>query len=145
MAEDFVLTLRRLRADRWRLGRSLLLGALVLAALWSWWAVSARITVRVSSLEARLEVADSSMTDMLALIERIRNEPAPEADLKLAKDFLTGSFPRQIETPQQVAGQVATARLRGLPDDYLETYRERVAAVSAAEVQRVAAEIQAGG
>jgi predicted Zn-dependent peptidase len=90
--------------------------------------------------EVRNEVADSSMTEMLGLIERIRSEPAPDADLELAKDFLTGSFPRQIETPQQVAGQVATARMRGLADDYLETYRERVAAVSAAEVQRVAAE-----
>jgi zinc protease len=90
--------------------------------------------------EVRNEVADSSMADMLALIDRIRSEPAPDADLKLAKDFLTGSFPRQIETPQQVAGQVATARLRGLPDDYLEKYRDRVAAVNAAEVQRVAAQ-----
>jgi zinc protease len=88
--------------------------------------------------EVRNEVADSSLTEMLALIERIRTEPVPNADLKLAKDFLTGSFPRQIETPQQVAGQVATARLRGLPDDYLETYRDRVAAVDATEVQRVA-------
>ena len=90
--------------------------------------------------EVRNEVADSSLADMLALIERLRSEPVPEADLKLAKDYLTGSFPRQIETPQQVAGAFATARLRGLPDDYLEKYRGRVAVVDAAAVQQVASQ-----
>jgi zinc protease len=89
--------------------------------------------------EVRNEVADSSMAEMLALIDRIRTQPVPDADLTLAKDFLSGSFPREIETPQQVAGRVATARLRGLPDDYLEKYRDRVAAIDAAELQRVAA------
>lgn len=90
--------------------------------------------------EVRNEVADSSMAEVLAVIDRLRSQPVPAEDLELAKDYLTGSFPRQIETPQQVAGQVATARLRGLPDDYLERYRQRVAGVDAAEVQRVAIE-----
>lgn len=88
--------------------------------------------------EVRNEVTDSSLTEMLSLIDRIRSEPVPDDDLSLAKNSITGSFPRQIETPQQVAGQLATVRLRGLPDDYLETYRDRVAAVTAADVQQVA-------
>ncbi len=87
--------------------------------------------------EVRNEVTDSAMTGMFELLDRIRDERVPEKDLNLAKDFMTGSFPRQIETPQQVAGRIATARLRRLPKDYLEKYRERVAAVDAAEVQRV--------
>lgn len=88
--------------------------------------------------EVRNDVADSALADMLAVIDRIRSRPVPAEDLDLARDYLTGSFPREIETPQQVAGQVATARLRGLPDDYLARYRQRVADVDGAELQRVA-------
>jgi predicted Zn-dependent peptidase len=91
-----------------------------------------------ASAEVRNEVADSSLHEMFTLLERLRSEHVPEADLTLAKDYITGSFPRQIETPQQVAGQIATTRLRGLPQDYLEKYRTWVAAVDAQEVQRVA-------
>lgn len=85
--------------------------------------------------EVRNEVADSSLREMFGLLERLRSEPVPQADLALAKDYITGSFPREIETPQQVAGEIATVRLRGLPKDYLETYRSHVAAVDAKAIQ----------
>ena len=88
--------------------------------------------------EVRNEVTDSALTELFAVIDRIRDEPVPAEDLELAISAMTGSFPRQIETPRQVANQVATTQLRGLPKEYLETYRDRVAAVDAAEVQRVA-------
>jgi predicted Zn-dependent peptidase len=93
-----------------------------------------------ANAEVRNEVADSAMQDMLALLARLSEEPVPASDLDLAKNYITGSFPREIETPQQVAGQIATARLRGLPEDYLETYRSRISEVDAEEVQRVAQE-----
>ncbi|MBI4545415.1 MAG: insulinase family protein [Gemmatimonadetes bacterium] len=94
----------------------------------------------LATAEVRNEVTDSAMTELFNLLRRIRDEPVPEADLKLAKDFLTGKFPRDIETPQQVAEQVASTVLLGLPREYLETYRDRAAAVSAADVQRVTRE-----
>ncbi|HEX7120095.1 MAG TPA: pitrilysin family protein [Longimicrobiales bacterium] len=90
--------------------------------------------------EVRNEVADSALDEFFRLIERLRAEPVPAADLETAKDYMTGSFPLSIETPQQVAGQVARARLLGLPDDHLATYRDRVAAVTAEDVQRAARE-----
>ncbi|MBI4409997.1 MAG: insulinase family protein [Gemmatimonadetes bacterium] len=92
----------------------------------------------VARTEVRNEKADSALAELLALIRKMREEPVPAADLALAKDFMTGSFPLRIETPQQIAGQVASTRLLGLPADYLEKYRERVAAVTAEDVQRVA-------
>ncbi len=91
-----------------------------------------------ASAEVRNEVADSALAVLFELLDRIRDEEVPAEDLELAINAITGSFPRRIETPQQVAGQVATTRLRGLSQEYLESYRERVAAVDATEVQRVA-------
>jgi zinc protease len=91
--------------------------------------------------EVRNEVADSAMGEFFRLLEQIRARPVDASDLKKAKDYMVGSFPLTIETPQQIAGQVASTRLLGLPADHLAKYRDRVSAVSAAELQRVAREL----
>lgn len=93
-----------------------------------------------ASAEVRNEVADSALAEMFRLIDKLRDEPLAASDLRVAKDFMTGSFPLQIETPQQVAGRIADARLLGLPNDYVAEYRDRVAAATAEEVQSVARE-----
>lgn len=94
--------------------------------------------VFTASAEVRNEVADSALAEMLTLIERLRDEPVSDADLRMAKEFIAGSFPRSIETSQQVANQIATEILLGRGAGYVEEYRARVAAVTAADVQRVA-------
>jgi zinc protease len=88
--------------------------------------------------DVRNEVADSALQWFLDLHAKIKNEPVPATDLDLAKAQLTGSFPLTIETPAQVAGQVASSRLLGQAADHVQTWRKRLAAVTAADVQRVA-------
>lgn len=88
--------------------------------------------------EVRNEVADSALAEFLRLIEKLRAGDIPASDLATAKDFMTGSFPLQIETPQQVAGQIASARLLGLPNDHVAMYRDKVAAITAADVHSAA-------
>ncbi len=87
--------------------------------------------------EFRNEVADSSLVIMLDLAGRLRTGDIASGDLDAAKSYLTGSFPLGIETPQQVASQVASNRLLGRPDSYLEEYRGRVAAAMVDDVSRV--------
>lgn len=94
----------------------------------------------VMSGEYRNEVADSALAIMIDLAERLRAGEIPDGDLEDAKLFLTGSFPLSIETPQQVAGQVASNRMLGRPDRYLEEYRTRVARVGKADAAGVARE-----
>ena len=95
----------------------------------------------VTSAEVRNAVTDSALVELLHQIRRLGSEPADPAELEAAKGFLVGSFPLQIETPQQIARQVSTAILLGLGTDYLKTYREHLAAVSAADVQNTAAHL----
>jgi predicted Zn-dependent peptidase len=92
----------------------------------------------VAVTEVRNEVADSALAEMLALVDSVRSAPPPAADLRLATDYLTGSFPLGIETPQQVASQIAGTIALGRPVSYLEAYRTRVAAVTPADVHRAA-------
>src|SRR5213593_2739389 len=83
-----------------------------------------------ATFEGRTEVTDSALTELLHQIDRIRTEPIPDSELVAAKGFLVGSFPLTIETPRQIAQVVTTARLLGLPADYIQRYRERLGAVS---------------
>ena len=88
--------------------------------------------------EYRNEVADSALGIMIELAERLRAGDIPAEHLAGAKNYLTGSFPLDIETPQEVAGQVASNRLLGRPDEYLESYRGRVVSVDAEAVGQAA-------
>ncbi len=96
--------------------------------------------VFTASMAVRNEVVGEAVNELLSLIGQIRTEPIPEDELRRTTDFLIGSFPLAIETPQQVASQVSNNRLLGLPADAIETYRGRVAALTPASVQRVVRE-----
>jgi zinc protease len=91
-----------------------------------------------ATVEARTSATDTAVTELLRQLERMRSEMVPDSELRGARSYLVGSFPRSIETPEQIAGQVATARLRGLPDDYVIRYRDRLSAVTAAQLRMAA-------
>ena len=93
-----------------------------------------------ATAEVRNPVADSALREMIDQLERIRSEPVPEEELSDAKNYLTGHFPLEIETPQQVASKVADALQRGLGMDYLESYRSEISRVDAGDVQAAARE-----
>lgn len=85
-----------------------------------------------ASAEVRTEVTDSSVAEILAQLRRMTTEAIPSAEFDAAKSSLVGRFPLQVETSAQVAGQVSSARRLGLPADYVQTYRQRLAAVTPA-------------
>lgn len=94
-----------------------------------------------ATAEVRTDVADSALLELLHQVDRIRAEVVPDSELTATKGFLIGSFPLTIETPSQIAGQVANAKLLGLGDDYLRLYRERLSAVTALQARAAAARL----
>ncbi|HEY7193111.1 MAG TPA: pitrilysin family protein [Gemmatimonadales bacterium] len=91
-----------------------------------------------ATFEGRTEVTDSALVELLHQIDRIRTEAIPDSELNAAKGFLVGSFPLTIETPSQIAQVVSTARLLGLGTNYVQTYRERLSAVTATRARAAA-------
>ncbi|MGH7520674.1 MAG: M16 family metallopeptidase [Gemmatimonadales bacterium] len=91
-----------------------------------------------ATFEGRTEVTDSALTELLQQIDRVRTEVIPDSELGAAKGFLVGSFPLTIETPRQIAAVVTNARLLGLGPDYLQRYRDRLAAVSGTRARTAA-------
>ena len=91
-----------------------------------------------ATAEVRTEVTDSSLVEMLTQMRRIGQEAVPMEEFRWQKQTLVGRFPLQVETASQVASQVANARLLGLPADYVQTYRERLQAVTPEQMQSAA-------
>src|SRR5262249_28392579 len=71
---------------------------------------------------------------------RLQRERVGERELADAKAYMTGSFPLTIETPDAIAMQVVNVVFYGLPLEELQTYRERVNAVTVDDIQRVSRE-----
>jgi zinc protease len=88
-----------------------------------------------ATAEVRTEVTDSALREILTQITSLGFTPLPDSELTGAKGALVGRFPLTVETANQVAGAVTQAKLLGLPADYLQTYRTRLSAVTAAEVR----------
>lgn len=92
----------------------------------------------LGSTETRTEVAGAAIQAILADFDRMRDEKVPDDDLQHAKNFLTGNFSLALSTEGSLASQLILARLYGLGSDYVETYRSKVDAVTADQVQEIA-------
>ncbi|MEQ1607016.1 MAG: pitrilysin family protein [Pyrinomonadaceae bacterium] len=91
-----------------------------------------------ATAEVRSSVTGDSLKEFFYELDRIRNEKVGEDELQDAKNFLTGVFPIRAETQEGLTNLIVNQQLYGLPDDYLQTYRENVDAVTIDEVQSVA-------
>jgi predicted Zn-dependent peptidase len=91
-----------------------------------------------ASSQVRTSVTDSALTEILYEMKRMRTEPVPSEDLDLVKNMMNGSFSRSLEDPQTIARFALNIERYKLPADYYTTYLEKLAAVTAADVQEMA-------
>jgi zinc protease len=92
--------------------------------------------------EAETNTRSEATAEVLRLIVdefwRLQRERVTQRELDGAKAYMSGSFPLSIETPESIAMQVVNALFYGLPLDELQSFRERVNAVTPDDIQRVA-------
>jgi zinc protease len=93
----------------------------------------------VASAEVRNSVTDSTVVEILKEMDRLIHEPVDEESLDLVKNYITGSFARSLESPRTMASFALNIALHNLPEDYYATYLERLQAVTAGDVQEMAA------
>ncbi len=92
----------------------------------------------VSSAEVRTDVTEGAMKEFMFELNRLRTEPVPAEELENAKRSIIGGFALSLEQPQALLQNIITQKLYNLPADYWDTYPQRVSAITAADVQRVA-------
>jgi predicted Zn-dependent peptidase len=92
------------------------------------------------SAEVRTPVTEASLKEFFFELDRIRTEPVAAKELDDAKSYLTGVFPIRLETQEGLIEQIVQIKMLGLPNDYLQTYRQQIQDVRVDEMQRVANE-----
>ncbi len=92
----------------------------------------------VASASVVTAKTDSSLIEFLKELRRVRDEPIPDAELAKAKSYITLGLPGEFETTASAAARFRELLVYGLPLDYYAHYIDRIDAVTAAEVQRVA-------
>lgn len=83
-------------------------------------------------------VTDSAVVQTLKEINRIKTEPVEQDMLKNAKAKYVGDFVLALESPQTIARYALNIKLNDLPDDFYTTYLQKINAVTADDVNRVA-------
>ena len=91
-----------------------------------------------STAEVRTPVTGDSLKEFFDELNRIRDEPVTEKEIGDAKSYLTGVFPLRLETQEGLVDQLLQIKMFGLPEDYLETYRSEIQAVTIERVLEVA-------
>ena len=82
----------------------------------------------------RNDVVAASLTEIFYEIDRMRSLAVAEDELSDARTYMSGVFSLGLATQDGLASQLSTVYLNELPDNELETYRQRVRTLSAADV-----------
>ncbi len=93
----------------------------------------ARAAVGRDPREPTVDRTGLAMDGFMEHLDRIVRDAAPEAEVDAARRYLSDRFPLQIDTAGRIAWMVANLRLYGLPDDYWDTYRTEIRAVTPAQ------------
>jgi zinc protease len=92
----------------------------------------------VVSTFTRVPEARRTLDLVLAELERARGTPFEASELEAVQRLAAGSFVLGLETSSDVVESLVDVDVQGLPPDSLDTYRDRVAATTLADVQRAA-------
>ena len=90
-----------------------------------------------SQTSVRTEVTGDALRELLKEFADIRNRPVPADELENAKRALVASFALSTENQATALSNATQIKDYGFPADYWDTYPENIAAVTAADVQRV--------
>jgi zinc protease len=90
------------------------------------------------SAAVRNDVVAASLTEIFYEMDKLRSVPVPEAELADAQNYLSGVFSMGLATQNGLLGQIAVVALNDLPDDYLETYRAKVRALTPSDLLETA-------
>jgi predicted Zn-dependent peptidase len=92
------------------------------------WAESADVTTKSTA---------DSIKEILYEIDRMRKEAPTEQELKGTQNYMNGIFVLRNSSNSGIIGQLAFVDTQGLADDYLQTYAQKVNAVTRKDLQRV--------
>jgi len=89
-------------------------------------------------VQTKNESANTAIDEILKQVNRIRKENVSDQEISDAKSYLTGSFPRRLDTNRKIADFLASVEFYNLGLDYVEKYSIYINSVTKDDVLRVA-------
>jgi zinc protease len=91
---------------------------------------------RVSTF-TRNEQLRKCVDAVLAEVKKLVDEGPTAAELDKSRNYLKGQFPLGLQSPDELAGEIANAEFFGLPQDFIAGYPARISAITMDDVRRV--------
>src|SRR5437764_1444085 len=85
--------------------------------------------------DVRNEVTGATLTEVFKEIDKLRAEGSQGDELNGAKQYLRGLFPYQTSSQAGLALALNNVYVFGLPRDYPETFRAKIAAITPEQVK----------
>ena len=99
----------------------------------------------LASLTMSTSTKNESVAELLSLAKqefaRMRTEAVREDELTRAQAYLTGSLPLSLSSTDRIARLMLSLQLEDLPADYLDSYDEKIYAVTAEDILSVAKDL----
>lgn len=86
----------------------------------------------------RNEVTDSTLTEFVKEMNRMRNEQLTDDEFNMVKSVMSGNFARRLENPETVARYALNIARYNLPEDYYASYLKKLNAVTKEDIQAMA-------
>jgi predicted Zn-dependent peptidase len=91
-----------------------------------------------ASAETRNEVTIPAIEETLKEMARLRNQPVPDAELELQRQYNVGNYLLSLENAARTATRVQAIDLYGLPADFYKHYARRMSEVTPKVTQELA-------
>jgi predicted Zn-dependent peptidase len=91
----------------------------------------------LASSAVQTAVTDKALTEFMNELNAIL-KPVADEEMTRAKNYLALGYPDNFQSVSQIASQIGEIVTYKLPDDYFNTYIQKVQAVTKADVERVA-------
>ncbi len=95
----------------------------------------------IMSVQTRTEKRDEAIQVMRETLSRFMSEPMSGTQLAEAQDNLIHGFPMRIDNNRKKLGYLAMMAFYDLPENYLDTWQERVRAVTAEGIKAAFSEV----
>lgn len=86
------------------------------------------------------DVTARAVEETMRELREIRENGATAEEVRVARDYLAGTLPLEMQTTEHIAARIAEMPTFGLEPDYFEHWRQHIGAVSEDDVARVARE-----
>lgn len=87
-------------------------------------------------LQTRNDQTDAAVTVLLQTVRDFIEKGPTEQELQNSRRNITGGFPLRIDSNQKLIEQVAAIAYYGLPLDYLDTFIQKIEAVTVSDIKK---------